>query len=76
MRANEFREKTDGELKQLLRDRNDDLMHFRVQSATGVVDNVRASREARKDMARIKTVVNERKRAQASAAAAGESEAS
>lgn len=64
------------ELEQFLRERNDDLMHFRVQSATGVVDNVRASREARKDRARIKTIMNERKRAQASGAAAGESEAS
>lgn len=66
MRANELREKTDGELEQMLLDRTDDLMHFRMQMATGVVDNVRSAREARKDIARVKTILNERSRAQAS----------
>lgn len=66
MRAHELREKTDGELEQLMLDRTDDLMHFRMQRATGVVDNVRSAREARKDIARAKTILNERSRAQAS----------
>jgi ribosomal protein L29 len=34
-----------------------------MQQATGVVDNVRAARNARQDVARIKTIMNERKRA-------------
>lgn len=38
-----------------------------MQSATGVVDNVRGAREARKDIARIKTIQTERERAQAGA---------
>ena len=61
MRANELREKTDEELDQILVDRTEDIMHFRLQMATGVVDNVRKSREARKDSARIKTILNERR---------------
>ena len=61
MRANELREKTDEELDQILVDRTEDIMHFRLQMATGVVDNVRKSREARKDIARIKTILNERR---------------
>ena len=68
MKAHELREKNDAELQQLLTDRTDDLMHFRLQMATGVVDNVRSSREARKEIARIKTILNERKRAETSAA--------
>ena len=69
MKAPELREKSDDELVQLMNERTDDLMHFRLQMASGVVDNVRSSREARREIARIKTILNERKRA---AAAAGD----
>jgi len=51
---------TDNELEQRLGERRDDLMTFRMQMVTGVVDNVRAAREARRDIARIKTVLRER----------------
>lgn len=64
MRAAEFRDKTPDELEQILRERTDDLLAFRLQVSTGVVDNVRAAREARKDIARIKTIQNERNSAQ------------
>ena len=67
MKAPELREKTDDELVQLMNERTDDLMHFRLQMASGVVDNVRSSREARREIARIKTILNERKRAAATA---------
>ena len=67
MKANELREKTDPELEQIILDQTDALMHYRMQSATGVVDNVRGAREARKDIARIRTIQNERKRARAGA---------
>ena len=60
MRAREFRDQTDDELQQRLRERRDDLLAFRMQMVTGVVDNVRAAREARRDIARIKTVLRER----------------
>ncbi len=60
MRARELREQTENELQQLLRERRDDLVAFRMQMVTGVVDNVRAAREARRDIARIKTLLRER----------------
>ena len=60
MKASELRELTDDELGQRLRERSDDLMTYRMQAVTGVVDNVRAPREARKDIARIQTVLRER----------------
>jgi large subunit ribosomal protein L29 len=63
VKAHELREKNDAELVQILTDRHDDLMHFRLQMATGVVDNVRSAREMKKEIARIKTILNERNRA-------------
>jgi len=67
VRASELREKNDAELKALIQQKHDDLMHFRLQMATGVVDNVRSSRNARRDIARIHTILNERARAAAGA---------
>ena len=69
MKANEFREKTGAELQGLLKEKQDSLIRFRIQMATGVVDNVRLAREARHDIARIKTVLHERE-----LAAAGETD--
>ena len=63
MRATALREKTEEELDQYLRERADDLLQFRMQMSTGVVDNVRAAREARKDIARVKTIIREREMA-------------
>lgn len=60
MKAKSFRELTDAELDQRLRERRADLTTFRMQMVTGVVDNVRAAREARRDVARIKTIMRER----------------
>lgn len=63
MRASELREMTGQELDQKLLECTDNLIQFRMQMATGVVDNVRRAREARRDIARIKTILNERGRA-------------
>jgi len=60
VRAKDIRELTENELHQQLRERRDDLASFRMQMVTGVVDDVRAAREARRDIARIKTVLRER----------------
>ena len=70
MKATELREKTDQELDQILVEATEDIMHFRLQMATGVVDNVRKARQARRDIARIRTILAER-RSDASAAPAG-----
>jgi len=47
-------------LLKMLADKRDDIMNFRLQLATGVVDNCRRAREARRDIARIKTILRER----------------
>lgn len=65
MKPGELREKSDAELERYISDRTDDLMHYRIQQATGVIDNVRSKRDMRKDIARAKTILNERRRAQA-----------
>jgi large subunit ribosomal protein L29 len=51
---------TSDELDQRLRERMDSLMSFRLQQATGAVDNVRSARNARRDIARIKTILRQR----------------
>lgn len=62
-----MRELTTEELEQLLQERRGALLAFRMQTATGVVDNVRAARNARRDIARATTILKER----ATAAAKG-----
>ena len=70
MKTRELREKTDDELRRFAVDRTDDLMHFRLQTASGVVDNVKLAGTARRDIARIKTIQGERARAKADTGAA------
>lgn len=65
VKASEIRELTDEELRQRLRERTDALWAFRMQQVTGAVDNVRGARNARRDIARIKTIIRERELAQA-----------
>ena len=60
MKARELRDMTGEELLQHQEERQNDLINFRMQLATGVVDNNRAAREARRDIARIKTILRER----------------
>jgi large subunit ribosomal protein L29 len=65
VKASEIRELTDEELRQRLRERTDALWAFRMQQVTGAVDNVRGLRNARRDIARIKTIIHERELAAA-----------
>lgn len=60
MKASELRDRTDGELRELLEERRQAVFHFRLQNATGAVENVRGSRNARRDVARILTILRER----------------
>lgn len=71
MKANELREKTGAELQGLLKEKQDSLVRFRLQMATGVVDNVRLARETRRDIARIKTVLRQRETTAAGATEEG-----
>ena len=65
MRANELRDKDKEALLSQLKERENDVSSFRMQVATGVVENVRAARTARRDIARIKTILREREIAEA-----------
>ena len=63
MRARELRELTPEELKHETREAVQALFNLRVQSASGQqIDNVKRMKELRHDIARIKTVLNEKKR--------------
>ncbi len=60
MKASEMRDMSGEDLRRMQEERQNDLVNFRMQQATGVVENTRASSEARKDIARIKTILRER----------------
>ncbi len=60
MRAKELREMSHEMLVKTLEERGEDIVNFRLQLATGVVENCRRAREARRDIARIKTIIRER----------------
>ncbi|HOQ88819.1 MAG TPA: 50S ribosomal protein L29 [Candidatus Hydrogenedentes bacterium] len=60
MKAKDLRELTDEMLRARLAERKADIMTFRLQMTTGVVDNVRLAREARREIARILTILRER----------------
>lgn len=60
MKPREIRALTDEELRQRLQERLEVLHRFRIQLLTGTVDNVRAVRNTRRDIARIKTIMRER----------------
>jgi large subunit ribosomal protein L29 len=60
VKARDIREMTVEELEQRLKERTDALLNFRMQLTTGVVDNVRGARNARRDIARIKTILRAR----------------
>lgn len=68
MATNPIHELTDEELRQRMLEKQDALFNFRMQMATGSVDNVRAPRNARRDIARIKTVMRQREMAADNAA--------
>ena len=60
MKAKDIRELTSEELQQQLKERNEALWAFRMQMSSGVVDNVRGARNARRDIARIRTILRQR----------------
>ena len=60
MKAKEFRELSEEELAQRLKERSEALRNFHFQMATGSVDNTRGARQARRDVARIRTIKRER----------------
>lgn len=60
MKAKDLRELSDEELGQQIKERSEALRNFHFQMATSSVDNTRGARQARRDVARIKTIMRER----------------
>ncbi len=62
MRARELRELTDDELDQKMAETRHELFNLRFQTATGVLENSARLRTAKREIARILSVKNERAR--------------
>lgn len=60
MKAKDLREKSNEELNGLIEDLHKDLIKFRLNMVTGTVENQRAARYTRRDVARIKTIIRQR----------------
>jgi large subunit ribosomal protein L29 len=63
MKASDVRAKTDDELKASLEQLAKERFNLRFQKASGQLENTTRSRQVRRDMARIKTILAERVRA-------------
>ena len=63
MKTNALREMTDEELQEQYRESARELFNLRMQQATGQIENPLRIRHVRRDIARMKTVMQERTRA-------------
>jgi large subunit ribosomal protein L29 len=61
MKAEDIRAKTDDELSASLLDLKKEQFNLRFQQATGQLENSGRIREVRRDIARVKTVIGERR---------------
>jgi large subunit ribosomal protein L29 len=59
MKAQEYRERTLEELQRIGDDLKQDVFNLKFQHATGQLDNVSKLREARRNLARVKTILTE-----------------
>ncbi|MBO22403.1 MAG: 50S ribosomal protein L29 [Rhodospirillaceae bacterium] len=64
MKAADVRAKTDDELRDQLRDLKKEAFNLRFQQASGQLENTAQMRDVRRDIARVQTVLNERRQAQ------------
>jgi large subunit ribosomal protein L29 len=62
MRASDLRTRTDDELAEELETLGREIFNLRFQRASGQLENTSRFRQARRDIARIKTVLGERQR--------------
>jgi large subunit ribosomal protein L29 len=63
MKAADLRPKTDDELSQELETLNKEIFNLRFQRASGQLENTARVRQARRDIARIKTILGQRRAA-------------
>ena len=67
MKAREFRDLSEGELRQKVQDFTAELFNLKFQHATGQLENTERLPQVRKDLARVKTILHEKISAQAKA---------
>ncbi|WP_068118547.1 50S ribosomal protein L29 [Tropicimonas marinistellae] len=72
MNATELRDQTPDQLREKLTDLKKEAFNLRFQQATGAMENTARMRQVRRDVARVKTVLNEKA---AAAATSNEAEA-
>ncbi len=65
MKGKELRERSREELTKTLGDLEEQLFKLRFQKSTGQIENPQKIREVRKDIARVMTVLSERRIAEA-----------
>ena len=65
MKAADVRAKTDDQLKEQLVDLQKEAFNLRFQAASGQLENTARSTASRRDIARVKTVLGERRTAAA-----------
>ncbi len=69
MKADKVREMSDDELRTKERELQEQLFRLRFQKSLGQLENALKIRETRRDIARVKTVLRQKKQAAAPAAA-------
>ncbi|MBT7942456.1 MAG: 50S ribosomal protein L29 [Alphaproteobacteria bacterium] len=67
MKSEDVRAKSEDELKQQLLDLRKESFNLRFQKVSGQLENTARVREVRRDIGRIKTIINERRRTAAPA---------
>ncbi|MBX6394797.1 MAG: 50S ribosomal protein L29 [Alicyclobacillaceae bacterium] len=60
MKAKDFRNLSDAEIRNKVKDLKEELFNLRFQLATGQLDNPMRIRQVKKDIARAKTILRER----------------
>ena len=59
MKVVEYRSKSDDELQEEVRDLKKEAFNLRFQKASGQLENTARQRQVRRDVARVKTFLNE-----------------
>ncbi|MEO0487210.1 MAG: 50S ribosomal protein L29 [Pseudomonadota bacterium] len=66
MNASDLREKTPDQLREELTNLKKEAFNLRFQQATGALENTARMRQVKRDAARVKTILNEKARGEAS----------
>lgn len=64
MKASELREKSVDELQTQLKDLYKDQFNYRMQNSTGQLGQIHLVKEVRRDIARVKTLIAEKKQSE------------